>query len=174
VSLPLKLERAVARYLTGVAPYLIGGNGTYLITDNGLRVTLTSGVQFDFPIFTGQSTCEVSAPCIVAACPLCTQDNTTQCTLNHRCSVEVILYVPADADPGGLGTPQELLGFFEYAASQLVQALYRDDLATQLKLNEPNFTALFTSGPRSQLSGFVDRTRQFSVTFDVIATPAVL
>jgi len=176
VSLPLKVERAFARYLTSVAPFLIGKGGSYVLTDTGLRIKLTSGDQFDFPVLPGQSICEVSAPAIVAACLSATQDITSMYTLNHRCSVEVTLFFPADADPGGLGTPQELLDCFEFAAKGLVENLYCDDLDTLLKQYEPDLTILHCTGPRTQRSGWIQeqRTRVFVVAFDVIATPAVL
>jgi hypothetical protein len=171
MSLAIKAERALARYLLGVAPFLIAAPGEFVLTDEGARIRLSSGFEFNFAVLTGQGACEVSGPCLIALCAEAIQDNTQQFTLNHLCQLEARLKFPVDAE-SNLGTAAELLSCWEYAASQLVLALYRDDLAERLTANEPDFTCLYLPGPRAQTSGFEaeDRLRVFSVLLPAVCT----
>ena len=96
----LQLEAHAQKYLLGQAPFLIAASGSYLLTDLGLRIKLSSGFEFDMPVLTGQGACEFSGPALIAYAPECSQ---LSCTLNHEALLEVELRWPADAE-SGLGT----------------------------------------------------------------------
>jgi hypothetical protein len=188
MSILLKAERSVATYMLPLAPYLVavpGGQpppngstttgGTYVKTNSGLRIKLRGGFEFNFPVLTGQSACEVTGPGIVVYAAEGTQDNVTRCTMDHTCTVTVELSFPADGK-NSLGDREELLACFEYAAGQLVNALYVEDLADLLTQAEPDFTCLHVFGPRTQQSGFNEegRLRTYRVVLQMMCTPGLI
>jgi hypothetical protein len=189
MSILLQAERSVATYMMPLAPYMVAvpsaqppgpdgptvTGGTYLKTNAGLRIKLRSGFEFNFPVLTGQSACEVTGPGIVVYAAEGTQDNITRCTLDHTCTITVELSFPADGK-SSLGDREELLACFEYAAGQLVKALYVEDLADLLTQAEADFTCLHVFGPRMQQSGFNEegRLRTYRVVLQAMCTPGLI
>ena len=161
----LQLESHLQRYLLGQAPYLVAGDGSYILGDTGLRIKLSSGFEFDLPVLTGQGACEVVGPCLIAFGSEATQ---TDC-LNHDAVAEVELRWPADAE-SGLGTREELLSCFFYAAGQLQKALYRTDLAERITetIPEDSFTCYDVLPTRTQGSDFRSRLRVYKVKLHCI------
>jgi len=138
----MQLEQHAQAHLLGVAPFLIGSSGSYILTEQGARIRLSSGYEFNFPVLTGQGPCEVIGPCLVAYANEATQQEGF--TLNHNATLAIELRWPADAE-SNLGTREELLACFQYAAGQLQIALYRHDLAKLLteSITGDEFTCFF-------------------------------
>jgi hypothetical protein len=158
----LQLEQHAQRWLLGVAPFLIAETGSYILTDKGLKIKLASGYQFNLPVLTGQGACEVSGPCLVAVGVEAVQIG---CTLNHDATLGVELRWPADAKLG-IGTREELLACFIYAAGQLQTALYRTDLSDLLteSITGDAFTCFrVAQGGRVQTSAWDKRNRIYRI-----------
>jgi hypothetical protein len=128
------VERAFATWLIGIAARLVTGEGCYVITDKGLNIRLSSGVEWPFPVLRGQDDQEVSAPCLIVYCQ--SGEQVEFFTQTHRVEVQITLLFPADESPDNI----ELLQKFEFAAQQLVAALYIDDLLAQVSSLETGIT----------------------------------
>jgi hypothetical protein len=146
-------ERAFSRFLHGVAANLVTGDGSYVITNDGLKILLKNGVSYPFPVLRGQDDQEVSAPCVIAYAQQGEQAELG--TMTHVVDVQFSLLFPTDES---MKQPQ-LLELFEYAAAQLVEALYRDDLCERVSELEPGYTLLAQLSKWAIESSWTNRNR---------------
>jgi hypothetical protein len=128
------VERAFATWLIGQAARLVTGEGCYVVTDKGLNIVLASGVAWAFPVLRGQDDAEAKAPCLIVYCQ--SAEQVEFFTQTHRVEVQITLLFPADESPDNT----ELLAKFEFAAQQLVSALYVDDLLQRVSELETGVT----------------------------------
>lgn len=156
------------RWLLGTAAYLIAADGTYVVTDKGLKIRLATGFEFFLPVIRGQDDVEVGGPAVVAACPRGTQSQPGSAT--RVVEIEVTLRYPADEGDHA----KELLAAFEYAAAQLAAALMRDDFLERLSEHEEEFTALSYVGTWTEDSGWIERLRTYRYMRQIVVTPADL
>lgn len=168
MSVCLKVERALQRYLLGSAQFFVAADGNYVRTDKGLKITLRSGFGFFLSVLRGQDDVEAVAPGVIAACPSAVQLEPG--TLTHLAEIEITLRYPVDE-----GQSQRfLLDAFEYASGQLVQALYRDDLPSLISQTEDGFTCTWAPGTWTQASGWVERLRTYQLKRQIVVVPADL
>jgi len=151
----MRVERAFARWLLGAAPYLVAADGSYVLTDKGMRVTLHTGPQFFLAVNRGQDDVEIASPGLIAACDDAVQTELT--ALNFLVNLQIELRYPVDEGPESCG----LLEAFEYAARQLGAALYKTELMDEVSQSEPEFTALNRPAPWREQSGFTGRQRTY-------------
>lgn len=161
----VKTERAFARWLTGVAAQLITGEGFYVKSDKGLHVRLKNGVEYPFPVLRGQDDAQVKAPCVVVYCQL--GEQLEPATMTHRVEVQLTLHFPAYESPD----QTDLLEKFEFAADQLMQALYTDDLLLRVSELEDRFTLMFQLTRWIIESGWDGKDRTFKLRAQFHATP---
>lgn len=154
----LKTERAIQRWVLGSAAYLIAGDGSFVVTDNGLKIRLVSGFEFDLPVMRGQDDVENSGPGVIAACAAGVQ--VEKGTMTHDVQVEITLRYPADEGEGLCS----LLDSFEFSCDQLSQAIYRADFPAALTASLDGFTCLSSLGHWRQASGWVGRLRSYQFT----------
>lgn len=166
----LQLEEHLARYLLGVAPYLVAGRAspdpqpgenTFIVTDGCLHIRLAGGFEFDLPVLKRQDIGEPTKPCLIASAIEGVQQD---CTLNHEVTAEVELRYPADAGQD-MGSLAELLAAFKYAAGQLQAALYKHDLAEIItnSIQPDEFTCFQVLPTMVQQSDFDGRARVYRI-----------
>jgi len=132
----------MATWLRGQSGNLITGHGTFVQTEKGIRIKLSSGAEFPFTVTTGQDDVEVAAPGVVVSATEAEQSELL--SLNFLVSIDVILRFPADE---GVTENTGLIEAFRHAATQLSSVLYRDDLEARLSESEEGFTALHRPEP---------------------------
>lgn len=165
MSLLLRTERAFQKLLLGSAAYLVVGDGSFVVTDKGLRITLADGFTYDLPVARGQDDVEFTGPGVLCSCPSGTQvENGTR---TMRVDVVIELHFPVDEGQ----RHRFLLDGFEYAVAQLAQALYRHDLPQLLSATENGFTVLHAPGAWTEESGFTDRLRTYRFQRPLIVAP---
>lgn len=165
MSLLLSTERSLKRYLLGSAAWLVSGTGTYIVEEDGIRITLGNGFRYHLGILTGQGAAELTGPAVVCSCPSGTHVESGTRTM--RVDVVIELHYPVD-ESHGLRHP---LHAFEYAAAQLAQALYRHDFPQLLSAAESGFTVLYAPGTWTEESGFTDRMRTYRFRRQLIVAP---
>jgi hypothetical protein len=158
-------ERAIAQYLRSQAAYLIAAVGTYILTEEGLHITLSSGFEFDLLILRGQDNLEIEEAAVIAYCSDCQQPVSMLRTLNHVCEVRVSLRFPADDNEA----QPDVLAALEHASGQLVKALYRSELKDRLSSQETGFSVLHV-GPWRQQSGWTGRQRTYAFSTLMVCT----
>lgn len=165
MSILLKTERAIQRWLLGNAAYLVTGEGQYVVTDKGLKITMGDGYQFFLPVLRGQDDVEKGAPAVVVACPSARQYDRR--TSTRVVDVEISLRYPADE---GLNA-RKLLEAFEYAAEMLTGALLRTDFPEVVSTKEDGFTCQWAMEVWTEVSGWTDRFRTYAFRRPLIVMP---
>jgi hypothetical protein len=151
MSALLKSERSVKKWLLGEAAYLVTGDGTFVITDKGLNISVRGGAGYFLPVTCGQDEVEVSSPGVTVYCQEATGLEYAMCADNWLVGIDIELRFPADPRVAG---ETNVLAAFEFAAQQLGAALLRNDLLERLSEQELEFTAIQQTEPWVQRSGF--------------------
>jgi hypothetical protein len=117
------------------------------------------------PVLRGQDDAEVTAPCLVVYCQA--GEQLEFFTTTHRVEVQISLFFPADESPKHL----ELLEKFEFAAAQLVNALYIDDILAQVSQLEAGITLLHQMTKWVLESNWIGRNRLVRLRAQFHAVP---